>query len=948
MIEWIISSSVLIAIIIALRYILRGKISLRLQYALWGLVLLRLLIPFNIGSSSFSVMNVLPEDVPGAVLSPAAPDSAYTGPEGTNPAQSVPAVPSGTSSAAVQGEPEISYSDGVTDVLDKATDWGSIAKMVWLAGVAVMGLGLLLSNLRLAGKLKRSRRALAIEGCRLPVYLSDAVDTPCLFGVFRPSIYVTPEAAESETKLRHVLAHEMTHLRHGDNLWALLRGVCLALHWYNPLVWWAAVLSRNDAELACDEATIKRIGESERAEYGRTLIAMTCQKRPALLNTATTMTGGKHGIRERITLIVKKPKMAVYTLIAVVLIAAVAVGCTFTGAKDGEVTADADVTLYDCGGLTVAIPNEYVDLLTVQTGDELEDDTVLISVYEKASEEAAAADGIDNPGLGWLFSLIRYDETLHNQYARESNDGLFFFAKDDEWYYGYYTATDVRFYHSDEDSLEAALTQWKMLNEQVGPSVRDDFIERNALTPYSESNHASGSNELNISVEAQGNIPTAVLEFAQDYVSQTVSAWNGDAAEHPGTTITQAKITGLKRINTGTAGLAYGQDLWLLEYRLLPEDPDSVTLAEGMRMELIDGQNWLTEWNSSGQPCLLLYYEDDGDLTVWERVCATYTGVIEQDFGTPEMLDQYGNIFTAAAMELYASYLEQNGSAGKSAAAALDASLSRLILDYYRDYDQQRVYFQGDEPGVPREGDCRIESVTYLGGTRLYEVMGVAYEISRSSYNLCNGELGWQVWQPTILIVTRGVDGICDRVLGSTDNTSGMALNDIIRQVSWGLSDLDVALWRDGYPNPAGPGTEVPFYNAAYDGPATIEVLENAEPVYNEGDYWAQHSWAGFEALCYHSAAGDVYSVYAINTTRTDLSTYREIRVGDSREAVLAAYPELKSGEYWNNYPGNYWETQPGEDCMWYCDDPNNLGPALLFFFKGGKVSRIVLNHLVD
>jgi beta-lactamase regulating signal transducer with metallopeptidase domain len=181
--------------------------------------------------------------------------------------------------------------------------------------------------------MKKTRREINAEEHRLPVYVTNAVDTPCLFGLFRPTIYVTPEAAENATILRHTVEHETTHLRHGDNFWPILRGICLALHWYNPLVWWAAFLSRRDAELACDEATIRRIGEDERAEYGRTLIGMTCQKHTALLITATTMTGSKNSIKERITLIAKKPKTAIYTLVAVVFVAAVAAGCTFTGAK---------------------------------------------------------------------------------------------------------------------------------------------------------------------------------------------------------------------------------------------------------------------------------------------------------------------------------------------------------------------------------------------------------------------------------------------------------------------------------------------------------------------------------------------------------------------------------------------------------------------------------------
>ena len=72
-----------------------------------------------------------------------------------------------------------------------------------------------------------------------------------------------------------------------------LRGVCLALHWFDPLVWWAAAASRQDGELACDEAALRRLAPEERVAYGRTLLAMSCARAPSLLVTASTLTGGK-------------------------------------------------------------------------------------------------------------------------------------------------------------------------------------------------------------------------------------------------------------------------------------------------------------------------------------------------------------------------------------------------------------------------------------------------------------------------------------------------------------------------------------------------------------------------------------------------------------------------------------------------------------------------------
>ena len=340
MMQWIVSSSVLILVVIALRYVLRGKLSLRMQYALWLLVLVRLLVPVSFGASDLSVMNAVPERAPTMQQGTYKQD--IIGERNDAPANA------GTVGIPAQSMNEAAPPDLVQNVTTatvtaptvEKTDWARIAKTVWLAGAAALGLVFLAVNLRFGKKLRRSRERVEETDACLPVYESGETDTPCLFGVAKPSIYVTPDTRTEAETLRYALAHEQTHYRHGDNLWAVLRGVCLALHWYNPLVWWAAELSRRDAELACDEATIRRIGESERAAYGRTLIRMTCEKRPALLVTATMMTDSGKGLKERISLLVKKPKTAAYTAVAVLLIACLSIACTFTGGRENAELAE--------------------------------------------------------------------------------------------------------------------------------------------------------------------------------------------------------------------------------------------------------------------------------------------------------------------------------------------------------------------------------------------------------------------------------------------------------------------------------------------------------------------------------------------------------------------------------------------------------------------------------
>ena len=311
MLEWIVSSSVLAALMIELRYLLRGHISLRLQYSIWLILLLRLLLPVSLGTSPVSVANALPQ----------AAEFNYVQ---TNQSQ-------GDDSSVYITPPQVDSDTSVP--AQQPFDWAGLAMKLWAAGALVLLLWFAAINLSLWKKLCRSRRRLSVPDYPLSVYITNNIEAPCLFGLFRPCVYLTPETAVDGPALRHVLEHERAHWRHGDHIWALMRGLCLALHWYNPLVWWAAVLSGRDAELACDEAALKRLGEEQRGSYGSTLLSITCGRRPELMRAAATMTGGKRGIYERILMLARRPRTAVLTLALVILAAVFFTGCTFTGAE---------------------------------------------------------------------------------------------------------------------------------------------------------------------------------------------------------------------------------------------------------------------------------------------------------------------------------------------------------------------------------------------------------------------------------------------------------------------------------------------------------------------------------------------------------------------------------------------------------------------------------------
>jgi beta-lactamase regulating signal transducer with metallopeptidase domain len=328
MTELVITSSVLILVLILLRHLFKGKISPGIQYALWALVLVRLLVPVSPLESPVSIMN--------AFKTAAVADEEQAPISTPSPLPAPSLIYEDTETVLLPDDAFQAGAAGATNVHHGTFDWAKLLRFMWYAGIGIVGLCLLLSNLIFGRRLVETRKKYQAGNCKLPVYVAEGLPSTCLFGVFRPAIYITPDVAEDKTKLRYVLAHEQTHYRHGDHIWSALRSLCLAIHWYNPLVWLAAVLSRRDAELACDESTIKNIGEANRMEYGRTLIGLTCEKRKTtdLLCCATTMIDGKNGIRERITFIAKKPKMLVPAFVAVLLAVLIAVGCTFTGAKN--------------------------------------------------------------------------------------------------------------------------------------------------------------------------------------------------------------------------------------------------------------------------------------------------------------------------------------------------------------------------------------------------------------------------------------------------------------------------------------------------------------------------------------------------------------------------------------------------------------------------------------
>lgn len=375
--EILITSSILILTVILLRLLFRNKVSRRLIYGAWLLVALRLLIPFQFGNLSFSIL-AQAEPVTNAITE--ITQKPVSGPDREQIYSSalqevlsqdrpvfIPEVQEQVDSEVLQSGrpaqevyeqllasnkpenillPEINREIETVVSNTVSPTIGQIATVVWIVGMAVMAGWFAYVNVSLSRKLRRSATVLEQTECRTPIKVSSELASPCLFGLLRPTVYLTPGCISDEQIRRYVLTHELTHMHTGDHIWTWVRCLCLCIYWFNPLVWVAAKLSKRDCELACDEAVLKQLGESERIAYGKTLVDMVSSlSAPGqLLETATAMYETKKQLKERVKCIVKKPKVFLTAVIVLVLVLTVITGCAFVGAVNSGLDNPIDET----------------------------------------------------------------------------------------------------------------------------------------------------------------------------------------------------------------------------------------------------------------------------------------------------------------------------------------------------------------------------------------------------------------------------------------------------------------------------------------------------------------------------------------------------------------------------------------------------------------------------
>ena len=297
-----ISASWLVLAVLALRLVLK-RAPKWVNVLLWGMVALRLMLPFSIESA----LSLIPsaETVNPAVVQ-------------FDPA---PTITSGVNIIDNAVNPSLSehFAAAPTMSVNPLYVWTYLAGWVWLIGLGAMLLYALVSYLRL-------RRRVSVSLCvRENIYLCDAISSPFILGVVKPRIYL-PSGLD-EVQRQNVLSHERAHLARRDHWWKPLGFALLAVYWFNPVLWLAYALLCRDIELACDERVIRTMDESAVKTYSTVLLACSMPRKAVI---TCPLAFGEVGVKERVRNALHYKKPAFWVVAASVAVCVVVAVCFLT------------------------------------------------------------------------------------------------------------------------------------------------------------------------------------------------------------------------------------------------------------------------------------------------------------------------------------------------------------------------------------------------------------------------------------------------------------------------------------------------------------------------------------------------------------------------------------------------------------------------------------------
>lgn len=376
------TASVVIVCVLLGRLLLK-KAPKVFSYALWSVVLFRLLCPVSF-SVDFSVLRLV--DAPAAVVTEHASTVEFVTEELVFPGEALKEMPTEDPGVGKTGFHPV-----------QALSW------VWIGGMAVMGLRSLWSLVRL------KRKTAEAAPLRENIYEADGLDTAFVMGLLCPRIYLPSGLTESERAF--ILLHEEHHVWRLDHLVKVISYGALCVHWFNPLVWLAFWLAERDMEMSCDEAVLKRLGAEHRCDYSQTLLRLSSGKR-RIVGAPLGFCEGNTKERVKNVLNWKKPGVWVTGFCCMVCVAVLAACGTNPAA---ETTVPPTVTEPVAGTELERVQEELEEIQTelenVQT--EYERDRQHNTRTVKTDLVGYANVEIELPE-GWEYEIEEYAEDCYN------------------------------------------------------------------------------------------------------------------------------------------------------------------------------------------------------------------------------------------------------------------------------------------------------------------------------------------------------------------------------------------------------------------------------------------------------------------------------------------------------------------------------------------------------
>jgi bla regulator protein BlaR1 len=371
-VTWLLNHSlqagVLVVLVLLVQWIFRARLTSRWRFALWWVVLVRLLLPFG-PQSAVSLFNYFHPTVPVAQSYQASQPIAQPQPQDVQTmdvnsmhdrvARSNPSEPA----TVVHTQPSVSHSSTAAQPPLSSTAEAAapmrarnyrdlilpIAVTAWLAGMVLLAIYVLAQILRFQWRLSRSTvsaepaSAELLRDCqqefgvmrRIELLETNAVGSPALFGLFKLRLLLPKGFTEkfSRNELRYVFLHELAHVKRGD-LWLnwLITALQIA-HWFNPLIWLGFARLRSDRELACDELALMHAGEKTGTLYGETVVKLLeGLSHPAAIPGLVGILEDKKQMRRRILMIANFKKPGRWSALAILLVGAIA-AATLTDAQ---------------------------------------------------------------------------------------------------------------------------------------------------------------------------------------------------------------------------------------------------------------------------------------------------------------------------------------------------------------------------------------------------------------------------------------------------------------------------------------------------------------------------------------------------------------------------------------------------------------------------------------